>query len=74
MGPEGSFPCKQEIVTGSYFQPDKFSPYYISLVQTGSEAHLPSYPMGKSGFSPGVKCPGRAADHSPPSSAEVKKM
>jgi hypothetical protein len=25
-------------------------------------------------FSPGVKRPGREADHSPPASAEVKKM
>jgi len=35
-------------------------------VQNGSGAHPASYPMG-------VKRPGREADHSPPSSAEVKK-
>jgi hypothetical protein len=33
-----------------------------------------SYPMGTGGFSPGVKQLGREADHSPPTSAEVKKM
>jgi hypothetical protein len=31
-------------------------------------------PMGTGGFSPGVKRQGREADHSPPTSAEVKKM
>jgi hypothetical protein len=35
-------------------------------VQTGSEAHPASYPVG-------VKRPGREVDHSPPSSAEVKE-
>jgi hypothetical protein len=42
-------------------------------VQTGSEAHPASYPMGTGGPFPGTKArPGREADHSPPSSAEVK--
>jgi hypothetical protein len=42
-------------------------------VQTGSEAHLASYPVGTGGPFPGSKArPGRDADHSPPSSAEVK--
>jgi hypothetical protein len=40
------------------------SPY----VQTGSEAHPASYPMGTGGKAR----PGRDADHSPPYSAEVK--
>jgi hypothetical protein len=45
------------------------SPY----VQTGSGAHPASYPMGTRGSFPGDKArPGRDADHSPPSSAEVK--
>jgi hypothetical protein len=40
-------------------------------VQTGSEAHPVSYPMGTGGPFPGGKArPGRDADHS--SSAEVK--
>jgi hypothetical protein len=40
-------------------------------VQNGSGAHPASYPMGTRGSFPGVKRPGREADHSPPS-AEVK--
>jgi hypothetical protein len=44
----------------------------ILCVQTGSGAHPASCPMGTWGPSPGVKArPGREADHSPPSSAEV---
>jgi hypothetical protein len=42
-------------------------------VQTGSGAHPASYPMGTGGSFPGSKAlPGRDADHSPPSSAELK--
>jgi hypothetical protein len=42
-------------------------------VQTGSGTHLASCPMGTGGPFPGGKArPGRDADHSPPSSAEVK--
>jgi hypothetical protein len=42
-------------------------------IETGSEAHPVSYPMGTGGPFPGGKArPGRDADHSPPSSAEVK--
>jgi hypothetical protein len=41
--------------------------------QTGSGAHPASCPMGTGGPSPGSKArPGRGADHSPTSSAEVK--
>jgi hypothetical protein len=41
-------------------------------VQTGSGAHPASCTMGTRGPFPGVKArPGRDADHSPPSSAEV---
>jgi hypothetical protein len=42
-------------------------------VQNGSGVHPASYPMGTRGSFPGVKRPGREADHSPPSSAEVKE-
>jgi hypothetical protein len=43
-------------------------------VQTGSGAHPASCTMGTGGSFPGGKArPGRDADHSPPSSAEVKK-
>jgi hypothetical protein len=42
-------------------------------VQTGSGAHPASYAMGTGGPFPGGKArPGRDADHSPPSSSEVK--
>jgi hypothetical protein len=42
-------------------------------VQTGSDAHPASCPMGtESPFPGGKELPGRDADHSPPSSAEVK--
>jgi hypothetical protein len=42
-------------------------------VQTGSGAHPASCTMGTGGSFPGCKArPGRDADHSPPSSAEVR--
>jgi hypothetical protein len=42
-------------------------------VQTGSGAHPASCTMGTGVLSPGVNArPGRDADHSPPSSAEVE--
>jgi hypothetical protein len=42
-------------------------------VQTGPGAHPASYPVGTGGSFPGGKArPGSDADHSPPSSAEVK--
>jgi hypothetical protein len=42
-------------------------------VQTGSGAHPASCTMGTGGLFPGGKArPGRDADHSPPSSAEVE--
>jgi hypothetical protein len=44
----------------------------ILFVQTGSGAHPASSPMGTRGpFPRGKARPGRDADHSPPSSAEV---
>jgi hypothetical protein len=44
------------------------------LIQNGSgAAHPASYPMGTRGYYPGVKRPGREADYSLPSSAEVKE-
>jgi hypothetical protein len=46
----------------------------LACVQTGSGAHPASYPMGTGGpFPAGEARPGRDADHSPPSSAEVVK-
>jgi hypothetical protein len=42
-------------------------------VQNGSGAQPASYQMGTRGSFPGLKRPGREADHSTPSSAEVKE-
>jgi hypothetical protein len=39
----------------------------------GSGAHPASYPKGKRGLSLGIKRPGREADYSPSSSAEIKE-
>jgi hypothetical protein len=41
-------------------------------IQTGIAAHPVCYKIGTEGSFPRVKRPGREADHSPPSSAEVK--
>jgi hypothetical protein len=44
-------------------------------VQTGTEAHPASCPLGTGGSFPGVKASGgREVDPSPPTSAEVKKL
>jgi hypothetical protein len=45
----------------------------LHVVQTGSGAHPISYTMGTMALSPGVKRPGREADRSPPTSADVMK-
>jgi hypothetical protein len=42
-------------------------------VQNDSGAHPASYPVVTRGSFPGLKRPGPEADHSPPSSAEVKE-
>jgi hypothetical protein len=44
----------------------------LHVVKTGSGAHPASYPMGTGGSFPWSKAAG--ADHSPPTSADVKKM
>jgi hypothetical protein len=49
----------------------KFSLHH--RVQNGSGAHPASYPADTRDLSLGVKRPGREADHSPLSSAEVKE-
>jgi hypothetical protein len=48
-----------------------FSLYH--RVQNGCGAHPASYPMVPGALSLRVKRPGREADHSPPSSAEVEE-
>jgi hypothetical protein len=45
---------------------------FFASVQTDPGAHPASYTMGTGSF-PGVKRPGRGADHPPPTSAEVKE-
>jgi hypothetical protein len=45
----------------------------LHVVQTGSGAHPASYPVDTEGSSSGVKRPELETDHSPPTSAEVKK-
>jgi len=45
---------------------------FFAPVQTGSEAHPASYAMGTGSFL-GVKRPGHAIDHPPPSGTEVKE-
>jgi hypothetical protein len=45
---------------------------FFAHVQNGPEDHPASCIMGTGSF-PGVKLPGRGADHPAPSSAEVKK-
>jgi hypothetical protein len=42
-------------------------------IRNGSGTHPASYPVGNKGSFPGVKRPWFEADHSPPSSAEVKE-
>jgi hypothetical protein len=42
---------------------------FLHIIQTGSEAHPASYSVGTRGSSNGGK-----ADHSPPTSAKIKKM
>jgi hypothetical protein len=54
------------------WQSQEFS--LLHVVQTGIGAHTASYSMGTRVLSPGIKRKGREADHSPPTSAEVKKM
>jgi hypothetical protein len=46
----------------------------LHVVQTGSKTHPVSYPMDIGALSLGVKRPWREADHSPPTSAEAKKI
>jgi hypothetical protein len=50
----------------------KFS--FLFIIQTGSGVHPASYPMDTRARSPGVKQEKREDHHSPPTSAEVKKM
>jgi hypothetical protein len=48
--------------------------YPLHVAQTGSGAHPASYPIDTGVLSPGVKWPGREADHWTPTSAQVKNL
>jgi hypothetical protein len=50
---------------------DNFTFTFNHRVQTGCGAHQPTIQWIPGSLSLGVKRPGREADHSPPSSAEV---
>jgi hypothetical protein len=47
---------------------------YLHVIHTGSGANPASYPMDIRGSFPGGKAASAEADHSPPTSAEVKEM
>jgi hypothetical protein len=78
LGPPGNKPAlnRPSFAKGQYTayvcmqQGQDLSPLHV--VQTGPGAHPASYPTSTGGSVSGVKRPGRGANHSPPSSAEVK--
>jgi hypothetical protein len=60
---------------GSEFESQYSKEFPLLHVHTSSGAHPASYPVGTGDyFSGGIKCPGCEGDHSPPISAEVKKI
>jgi hypothetical protein len=67
---------------GLFFDHQEFPPKHLSnfnrlqgvIVQTGSGVHPTSYTMSTDGSFLGIKRPGREAEHSPPTSAEITKM
>jgi hypothetical protein len=46
---------------------------FLRVVHTGSGVYASAYPLDTGNLSPGVKRPGSESNHSPPTSAEVKK-
>jgi hypothetical protein len=63
------------MIEGSDFE-SRYSQEFslLHVVQTESGVHQPPIEWVPEAISPGVKRQGREADHSPPASAEVKKM
>jgi hypothetical protein len=55
-----------------FFVITKISARFFAHVRTGPGAHPASCTMGTGSF-PGIKRPGRGADHPPPPSVEVMK-
>jgi hypothetical protein len=70
---QGSEPLMKVNITADFLGILLFTWHSLSLF-TCSGVHPTSYPMGTEGSFPGVKRPGREGDHSPPATAEVKKM
>jgi hypothetical protein len=70
-----SVQCLTADCTAGSRSPTEAEDFYSNLcVQAGSGAHPASCTVGTGGSFPGRKArPGRDADHSPPSSAEVKE-
>jgi hypothetical protein len=58
----------------SEFESQLGEEFSLHVVQTGSVAHPASYPIGSEGSFAGVKLLGHEADHSSPTSAEVRRM
>jgi hypothetical protein len=58
---------------GGSSSPGRVKNFHFSILSR-SALGSPSYKMGTEGSFPGVKRQGREADHSPPTSAEMKKM
>jgi hypothetical protein len=71
-GSSSSVGIATELRAGRYGDRIPVGVRFFAHVQTGPGAHPASCTMGTGSF-PGVKRPGRGADHLPPSSAEVKK-
>jgi hypothetical protein len=69
-----SLHCQTADWTTDVWDPEEAKDFSSTVcIQTGSEVHPASYAMGTGGPFPGSKArPGRDADHSPPSIAEVK--
>jgi hypothetical protein len=71
-----SLQCLTTDWTAGVRSPTEAEDFFSTLcVQTGSDAHTASCIVGTGGSLSGSKArPGRDANHSPPSSAEVKKQ
>jgi hypothetical protein len=78
--PAGIAQSVQQLATGWMTEGSEFESHRVKyfLSSTSSIPALgltqPPYPMGTKAFPPRVKWPGRDANHSHPTSAEVRKM
>jgi hypothetical protein len=75
MWAENSVRTSQETHYVSATKPNRLMLFIVGTIRsTGPGVHPASCKMGTGGAFPGVKRQGREADHSHPTSAEVKKM